>query len=139
MNTTYFLNLLAGNVFRSKLTPALPGQLYVGLSSTAPARDGTGFTEPSDSVYTRVGLTGMGAPADGAVTNTAQIDFPESAADWGVMTHFGIFDSQTGGNLLMYGVLSPSRTVEEATVMSFKAGTLELSMRNPTATAGGGA
>lgn len=139
MNTTYFLNLLAGNVFRSKLTPSLPETLYVGLSSTQPAMDGTGFTEPQDSAYQRIELTGMGEPENGAVVNTALLDFPESVEDWGVMTYFGVFDSGSGGNLLMYGELDPSRTVESVTVMAFKPGALKLSMQNPAEAAGGAA
>lgn len=133
MNTTYFLNLLAGNVFRSKLTPGLPATLYVGLSSTEPALNGTGFTEPTDNAYSRITLTGMSAPSGGEVSNSALLSFPESEADWGVMTHFGIFDAATGGNLLMYGELDPHRTVEAITVMNFKAGALKLSMQNPAA------
>ena len=40
MNTTYFLNLVSGNVFGSKKTPALPEKYYLGLSSAAPALTG---------------------------------------------------------------------------------------------------
>ena len=36
MNTTYFLNLVSGNVFGSKKSPAIPEKYYLGLSSTAP-------------------------------------------------------------------------------------------------------
>lgn len=136
MNTTYFLNLLAGNVFRAKLTPALPETLYVGLSSTEPALDGTGFSEPSDSAYSRIELTGMSAPSGGEVSNSVLLSFPESVTNWGTITHFGIFDASTGGNLLMYGELDPHRTVEEVTVMSFKPGAMKLSMQNPAAAAG---
>lgn len=136
MNTTYFLDLLAGNVFRSKLTPALPTTLYVGLSSTEPSLNGTGFTEPGDSAYSRIELTGMGTPSNGEVANTALLSFPESVTNWGAMTYFGIFDSATGGNLLMYGELDPHRTVEEITVMSFKPGAMKLSMQNPAAATG---
>lgn len=130
MNTTYFLNVLAGNVFRSKLTPALPETLYIGLSTTEPSMDGTGMTEPSDSAYSRILLTGMGEPVGGQTVNASVLDFPESVGDWGVITHFGIFDAGTGGNLLMYGPLERSRTVEPETVMSFKPGMLKLSMKN---------
>ena len=36
MNTTYFLNQVMGNLFKTKETPALPSEYYIGLSSTAP-------------------------------------------------------------------------------------------------------
>ena len=40
MNTTYFLNCVAGNVFGSKADPAIPQHYYVGLSTTEPSIDG---------------------------------------------------------------------------------------------------
>lgn len=135
MNTTYFLNCTAGNVFGSKKTPALPEQYYIGLSTSAPEMDGTGVTEPSASAgYKRVLLDSLSEPATGVVSNEADINFEESTANWGTVTHFVIYDAETvgGGNLLMYGTLSTPRSVETATVMTIKAGYLKLSTQNPT-------
>ena len=133
MNTTYFLNAVAGNLFQTKTTPALPTQYYIGLSSTAPNIDGTNVGEPNASAgYARVELTTLGEPTNGVVTNTAAINFDESTASWGTITHFVIFDALTGGNLLMYGALSTPRSVEAATIMTIKEGYLNLSAQNPT-------
>lgn len=134
MNTTYFLNLVSGNVFGSKTTPAIPSKYYLGLSSTAPGLDGSGATEPGAGTgYARVELTSLSAPSNGVVTNSTAIDFAESTAEWGTMTHFAIYDAPTGGNLLMYGELSASRHVEAATIMTIKLGSLNLSVVNPAA------
>lgn len=134
MNTTYFLNLVSGNVFGSKKTPAVPEKYYLGLSSAAPALDGSGVVEPGDGTgYARVELTSLSAPVNGVVTNNAAIDFAESTSEWGTMTHFVVYDAPTGGNLLMYGELSASRRVEAATIMTIKLGSLNLSVVNPTA------
>ena len=54
MNTTYFLNLVSGNVYGTKKTPAVPETYYIGLSSTAPSDDGTNVTEPATGGYQRV-------------------------------------------------------------------------------------
>lgn len=84
MNTTYFLNLVSGNVFGSKKTPAVPEKYYLGLSSAAPALDGRGVVEPGDGTgYARVELTSLSAPVNGVVTNNAAIDFAESTSEWG--------------------------------------------------------
>ena len=132
MNTTYFLNLVSGNVFGSKKTPALPEKYYLG--SAAPALDGSGVVEPGGGAgYARVELTSLSAPVNGVVTNNAAIDFAESTSEWGTMTHFVVYDALTGGNLLMYGELSASRRVEAATIMTIKLGSLNLSVVNPTA------
>lgn len=133
MNTTYFLNLVSGNVFGSQKTPAIPAKYYLGLSSAAPSLDGSGVVEPGEGTgYARVELTSLSAPLNGVVTNTAAIDFAESTAEWGTMTHFVIYDALTEGNLLMYGELSASRKVEAATIMTIKLGSLNLSVVNPS-------
>lgn len=133
MNTTYFLNMVAGNVMKTKTTPALPTKMYLGLSSTVPNLSGGNVTEPSSSAgYKRKELTGLSAPTNGTVTNNQSIDFDESTASWGTLTHFVIYDALTGGNLLMYGALTVSRIVETATIMTIKANSLNLSVVNPT-------
>jgi hypothetical protein len=131
MTTTYFLNVVAGNVYGSGTLTPLPSKYYIGLSTTAPNINGTNVTEPSGSGYTRMELTSLGAPSSGVVTNTAAIDFPESTASWGTATHFVIYDALTNGNLLQYGPLSTPRSIEPATIMSIPANYLNLSMQNP--------
>lgn len=132
MNTTYFLNCVAGNLFGTTTSPAIPSAYYIGLSTTAPAIDGSNVSEPaSGSGYSRVVLDNLSAPTDGVVTNTASVNFEESTASWGTVTHFVIYDAQTGGNLLMYGALSTPRVVEEATVMTIRQNYLRLSTQNP--------
>ncbi len=134
MNTNYYLNVVAGNVLNTKTSPSLPTRFYLGLSSTEPTLAGGNVTEPAAGTgYARVQLTSLSEPTDGVVTNSANIDFAESTAAWGTMSHYAIFDAATGGNLLMYGRLSVSRTVEAATIMTIKAGSLNISVVNPTA------
>jgi len=127
MNTTYFLNLAAGNLFGTKTSPEIPSNYYIGLSTSAPNVNGTNVNDA------RVKLTTLSEPASGVVTNTQAINFNESTASWGTITHFVIYDSDTvgSGNLLMYGVLSTPRSVETATIMTIKEGYLSLSAQNP--------
>ena len=133
MNTTYFLNLASGNLFRTKETPPIPNEMWIGLSSTAPNINGTNVTEPAASAgYSRVKLDMMSEPATGVVTNESNIDFNESTASWGTLTHFVIFDAQNEGHLLQYGPLSTPRSVETATIMTIKQGYLNLSVQNQT-------
>lgn len=132
MNTTYFLNCVAGNLFQTDTDVALPKEYYIGLSTTAPSVTGSNVSEPSTaSGYARVKLDSLSAPDAGVVENTSNINFPESTASWGTITHFVIFDAATGGHLLMYGTLSTERVVEAATIMTIKAEFLKLSAQNP--------
>lgn len=135
MNTTYFLNIVSGNIFGTLTTPGIPEKMYLGLSTTAPSLDGSGATEPAASAgYQRVELSSLSAPADGVVKNSAAISFPESTADWGTVTHFVVYDSAAvgAGNLLIYGELASPRTVEESTIMTIREGYLRLSAQNPS-------
>lgn len=133
MTSTYFLNCIMGNVFKTKTTPALPDTMYLGLSSTTPSIDGGGVTEPLASAgYTRVALNDLSEPVNGSISNDADISFPESSASWGTMTHFVVFDSATDGNLLIFESLSQNRSVETATIVTVKSGSLKLTLANPT-------
>lgn len=132
MNTTYFLNQVMGNLFKTKETPALPSEYYIGLSSTAPNISGGNVTEPlSNSGYKRVKLENLSEPADGVITNEHAISFDESTANWGTMSHFVIYDALEAGNLLMYDTLSTPRNVEAATIVTIKANSLTLTLSNP--------
>lgn len=131
MTTTYFLNVVAGNVYASDTSTTLPTEYYIGLSTTAPNINGSNVSEPIGAGYSRVKLTSLSAPSGGVVTNTASVDFPESTASWGTATHFVIYDALTNGNLLQYGPLSTPRSIEPATIMSVPANYLNLSVQNP--------
>lgn len=132
MNTTYFLNQVMGNLFKTKETPALPSEYYIGLSSTAPNISSGNVTEPlSNSGYKRVKLENLSEPADGVITNEQAISFDESTANWGTMSHFVIYDALEAGNLLMYDTLSTPRNVEAATIVTIKANSLTLTLSNP--------
>lgn len=132
MNTTYFLNQVMGNLFKTKETPALPSEYYIGLSSTAPNISGGNVTEPlSNSGYKRVKLENLSELADGVITNEQAISFDESTANWGTMSHFVIYDALEAGNLLMYDTLSTPRNVEAATIVTIKANSLTLTLSNP--------
>lgn len=133
MTSTYFLNCIMGNVFMTKLSPTLPKNVYLGLSTTAPSVDGTGVTEPVASAgYQRVELTSLSEPTNGIITNESEIQFDESSASWGDITHFVLYDAPTGGNLLMFNVLTQARRVETATIVMVKVGSLKLTLANPT-------
>ena len=135
MNTTYFLNLVAGNVFQSQTSPTIPTEYYIGLSTTTPNINGSNVNEPPASAsYQRIKLTSLSAPTAGVVTNTADISWPESTSDWGVVTSYVIYDSATvgAGNLLMFGDLTTPRSVEKDTIMTIKTAYLKLSVLNPT-------
>lgn len=109
---------------------------YVALFTTAVGDDASG-TEVSGGSYAReiVYENAGGTPdwnlatVDGVgylVDNNDAIDFTQATADWGTVSHVGIFDAVSGGNLLYHGALTASQAVNNGSVFSFAAGDLNI-------------
>lgn len=111
-----------------------PTTYYVGLSTSAIAIAGTGATEPSGGAYARVAVTNnktnFTTAALGALTNDVAITFVESTASWGTITYVFLADALTAGNIYYYEALPVAKTVQSATIVTFAAGGLTLSMTN---------
>jgi hypothetical protein len=109
-----------------------PSALYVALFTAAP-NDAGGGTEVSGGSYARVqrdpadaNWTGASA-TNGLTDNAAAITFPTPSANWGTVTHWGIFDASSGGNLLFHGALAVAKTINNGDpAPSFPANTLSI-------------
>lgn len=120
-----------------------PATLYYALLTAAPSDTGGG-TEVTGGSYARVAVTsslanmaGTQAAASttassgttGTTSNNAAITFPAPSANWGVVTHFGVYDASTSGNLLFYGALTASKTInngDAAPAFAISAFTLQI-------------
>lgn len=105
-----------------------PTAWYIGLFTAAPSDSGGG-TEVSGSGYSRQSVTFAAATSPGGTTdNTGSVSFTASGGDWGSITHIGIFDASTSGNLLWHGSLSSSKTVNDGDTLQFAAGAVDLTL-----------
>lgn len=135
----YLENKIIDQLFRGQSAPAT-STLYVGLLTAAPSDTGGG-TEVSGGAYDRVAVTsslanwcGTQAAAStsassgtgGQTSNNAAITFPTPSANWGTVTHFGIYDSASGGNLLFYGSLTISKTINQSDTVTFPPASLSV-------------
>ena len=109
-----------------------PSALWIGLYTAAPT-DAGGGTEVTGGSYARVQRDPLDAnwtaasSTDGLTDNAAAITFPTPSANWGTITHFGIFDASTTGNLLIWGALTTSKTVNNGDpAPSFAIGALDI-------------
>ena len=101
---------------------------YVGLFTAAPS-DAGGGTEVSGGSYARVNAnTSFGSASGTAIANDGAITFPTASASWGTVTHFGVFDASTAGNLLYWGALSVSKAVGSGDTASFAIGELDVTL-----------
>jgi len=100
---------------------------YVALYTAAPS-DAGGGTEVSGGSYARE-LAGLSAPSPSGVTsNAADITFTTATGDWGTITHVGLLDALTGGNLLMWSALDASKTVSSGDTFKINAGDLDVTI-----------
>ena len=120
----YLRNAVLNHVFGDVLFDS-PGTLYLGLSTTPIADNGTGETEPVGGGYARQALANnkttwsSAAGANNFVTNAAEITFPESSGAWGNITHFFISDGVTGGNIFISGALTTPKDINAGDVARF--------------------
>jgi hypothetical protein len=132
-------NKLIDQLFRGQTAPTTT-TLYVGLLTAAPS-DAGGGTEVTGGSYARVAVTsslanwaGTQAAAStvassgtgGQTSNNAAITFATPSATWGTVTHFGIYDASTAGNLLFWGALTISKTINQADTVTFPAASLSI-------------
>ena len=103
----------------------MPSNVYVGLSTGSFADDNSG-TELSGSGYGRVAAS-FGAAASGTASNDAAIEFSAATGDWGTVSHFGIFDASTTGNLLIHGSFTASKVIANGDILRIQTGDLDVS------------
>ena len=103
-----------------------PTTVYVGLFTNDPTDADTG-TEVSGGSYARVSVT-FGAPSNGVSTNSADVTFPTATSSFGTVTHIGIHDASTGGNLLFYTDLSVSKTIDTGDIFKITTGNLSVTL-----------
>lgn len=132
-------NKIIDQLFRGQVAPTTT-TLHVGLLTTAPS-DAGGGTEVSGGSYARVAVTSSlanwagtqaagsvvaSSGTGGATSNNVAISFPTPTATWGTVTHFGIYDAATGGNLLFWGSLTINKTINQADTVTFPAASLSI-------------
>lgn len=110
---------------------SVPATVYIALFTAAP-NDAGGGTECSGNAYARVAVTNTAASwsrVGNQVTNDNAITFPSpTGAAWGTVTHWGMFDAASAGNLLMWGALTTSRATAAGTAPNFPAGDLQTNL-----------
>lgn len=123
----YLENALLSHILRNTAYTSPGTSVYVSLWTTNPTDAGNG-TEATGGSYARVQVTSWDAPSGGATANTGAITFPTATADWGDITHVGIHDASTAGNLLFHGALDSPKTVDNGDVFQFAAGALDVTL-----------
>jgi len=108
-------------------SPTRPTAWHVAAFTSNPAEDASG-TEVSGNGYTRKPAT-FTVSGNLATNSTAAIEFPTcTGSNWGAITHIGVFDAATSGNLIAYSALSSTKTIEVGDVLRIPQNDLDVSL-----------
>lgn len=102
----------------------MPTNVYVGLSLASFNDDNSG-TEITGNNYARV-VASFGVAASGTSSNDAAIEFSAATGTWGSVSHFGIFDAASAGNLLIHGAFTTAKTIASGDILKIPTGDLDI-------------
>jgi len=92
------------NALRGVAFPAIAGT-WLALYTDNPTAADTG-TEVSGGSYARPTVT-LSASSGGTSSNSADVEFVIASGSWGIITHVGVRDAVSGGNLLYFKSITP--------------------------------
>ena len=104
-----------------------PSTHYLALFTAAPGETGGGTeVTTSGTAYVRkaVAFTTTG----NTTSNSAAVEFPTATASFGTVTHVGVFDAATSGNLMAYAALSSSKAIATGDVFRVPTGDLDITL-----------
>jgi len=110
-----------------------PATRYVGLftntsgNAAANLEAGTLTDEVSGGAYARQTVTFAAASGGSSATN-ATVTFPAATANWGTITHVAVMDAETSGNVLFWGAVTTSKTIESGDTFQITSGNLTISL-----------
>lgn len=106
-------------------TATRPTSWYIGLHTADVTDAGTG-TEVSGGSYARESVAF--SVTDDTASNSATVTFTTATANWGTITHIGVWDASTGGNLLFHGAVTTSKTIETGDTFQISSGNLDITL-----------
>ena len=102
----------------------MPTTVYVGLSTGSFGDDNSG-TELTGNGYARKSIS-FGAASSGTASNDAAVEFAAATGSWGTVSHFGLFDAASCGNLLIHGALTASKVIATGDILKIAIGDMDI-------------
>ena len=126
MSFTNFLETeILDHVFAGAAYTA-PSTKYLALFTAISDGEAGSVTELSGDAYARqsVAFTTSGA----TTSNNAAVEFPTATGSWGTVTHVGVYDAVSSGNLMCYATLSSSKAIDTGDVFRVPSGDLDITL-----------
>lgn len=104
-----------------------PTAWYLALFTTDPTDTGSG-TEVSTTGTAYARQSASFTVSGDTASNSAAIEFPTATASYGTVTHVGVFDASTAGNLIAHAALTTSKAIDTGDVFRVPAGDLDITL-----------
>jgi hypothetical protein len=132
--SNYLENKVLDHVLKYSTAPYTGvATLYLGLfkntsgNAAANLEAGTLSDEISGGSYTRKTVT-FASASSGASATDATVTFDTASANWGTITHVAVLDASTSGNVLFWGAVTTSKTIETGDTFQVSSGNLTISL-----------
>lgn len=125
--STHLAQALINHVFRSQSYTS-PGGIYLALFVADPTDNNTTANEVTGAWYGRKQITSWTAPTGTGVStsNSNQVTFNAVTGSAVTVTHWGLYDASTTGNLLASGSFATTKVLNVDDVLAVNAGDLTL-------------
>lgn len=112
-----------------------PTTLYLALFTNDSGNAATNLEAGTLSDEVSTNTTGYGrkvvsfnAASSGSSTTGATVTFDAATANWGTITHVAVMDASTSGNVLFWGAVTTSKTIESGDTFQVSSGNLTVSL-----------
>ena len=122
----YLENKILDYVLRAQSYSA-PSAIYLSLHSSDPTDDDGGEISAGGNSYARQEITFAAAHAtDGSIASNSVETFSDMPAV--TVTHIGLHDHVSAGNLLFHGALAANKTVAAGDTVQFASGAITVTL-----------
>jgi hypothetical protein len=121
--STYLANAIINNTLLGQAMPSIPGRFFA-LFTSDPTDAFTAGTEVSAGWYARKSTGSFASPTTGSTFNISRVEFDPVSGTSVTITHVGIVDAVTGGNLLYSEALTTPKTLAVNDVFVIDSATL---------------
>jgi len=119
-----YLELKFLDHFTGTASTSAPSAVYLGLATASLQDDGSG-TELTGNNYTRKAIT-FASASSGSIASNSAVEFNSATGSWGDVSHWGIFDASSSGNLLFHGSFTASKTIASGDILKVASGSLTI-------------
>lgn len=104
-----------------------PTTLYLALFTAVTDGEAGTVTEVSGGGYARQTVA-FTATTGNTISNSSAIEFPTATANYGTVTHVGVYDASSGGNLMVYASLTTSKAIDSGDVFRVPTADLDITL-----------